>query len=318
MKEDWDNAKISNAYKGFKNKNNNECQGKERTHEKNKFDLKGEETHKKETENNNNNSVSDTWDTDIREPHSSFEFKDNNTSKCKVSLTHQEGTVNLPAKTLQDINTEKQNIEKIEQTEKTNIKAITDILVQHKIFVCINGRELFMEENGEYKQISFSLESEIMHLKALFKKYYIDSLNLADYKAILKELKCEPNIWVDSLEKNMDMQYNISFYSGENLTGVKGNFDDFVVRGQMKNKLKPFTEGIQLFVHECCKIIRDISIGSTELYCAYKDFMNEQSDFLLAKQNQFVPYIKDEYGLRGGSTGKIRLIIGICLIKNYS
>ena len=50
-----------------------------------------------------------------------------------------------------------------------------------------------------------------------------------------------------------------------------------------------------------------------KLFGAYEDFMYEYPDYLLAKRNQFVPYVKKQYGLQGGSTGKVRVLKGICL-----
>lgn len=100
--------------------------------------------------------------------------------------------------------------------------------------------------------------------------------------------------------------------------GVEGKFNDFLVQGQIYMKRKPFTDGILLFVDECCKLDISVQTGSSELFGVYQIFMNEYPDYFRAKQNQFVPFLKKEFGLVGGSTGKLRVLKGICMKEDFS
>ena len=155
----------------------------------------------------------------------------------------------------------------------------------------MNGKRLFIKEDGTYASISISLEFELMKMKDLLKKNGM-KLKFSDYSVIIRHLKTEPEIWVKDLEADGTGKYDIVFHDGSKLSGVEGEFSDFVVQGQIKNKLKPFTEGILLFVTECCVIEGNARTESTKLFGAYENFMYEYPDFLTAKLNQFVPYLK--------------------------
>lgn len=200
---------------------------------------------------------------------------------------------------------------------KADIGEIADSLIRQELFICINGEQLFMKKGVAYIQISVSQKSEIMHLKALLKQHGL-RLNASDCKAILNELKTEEDIWAEDLESAGDGQYDISFLSGRGMHGVSGDFADYLVSGQLKNAVQPFSEGIRLFVSECCIIDAASLTESTILFCAYQNFMHECPRYIVAKQNQFVPFIKKAYGLQGGSTGKLRIIRGVCLRNEAS
>lgn len=239
-------------------------------------------------------------------------FQDGTGSQLEESRILKKATTDRGIRKQKKAVPEKQGIEREELHEKSCINTIIDTFIQQELFICINGRQLFVKEDGAYVFISLSPEYEIMKLKALLKKYSL-KLRISDYSVIIKHLKTEPDIWVKSLEPDGDGKYNISFHGGEEMLNVEGSFVDFEIQEQIQNKLKPFTEGILLFVRECCIIDGNARTESTKLFGAYENFMCEYPNYLPAKQNQFVPYIKAEYGLQAGSTGKARVLKGICL-----
>lgn len=206
-----------------------------------------------------------------------------------------------------DIDTEKRTPER-----KFNVREIADNLIRQGLFICMNGERIFMKKEDDYVQISMSLKSEIMYLKALLKQGGLQ-LTAPDCKTILNELKTEEDIWVERLESVGEGRYDISFLSGRRMNGVSGMFADFLVSGQLKNTVQPFTDGIRLFVSECCMMDAALKTESTVLFCAYQNFMLEYPGYIVAKQNQFVPFMKKTYGLQGGSTGRLRVLLGVCL-----
>lgn len=206
-----------------------------------------------------------------------------------------------------DVDTEKRMPER-----KFNVREIADNLIQQRLFICMNGERLFMKKEDDYVQISMSPKSEIMYLKALLKRIGLQ-LAAPDCKIILNELKTEEDIWVERLESTREGRYDISFLSGRRMNGVSGMFADFLVSGQLKNTVQPFTDGIRLFVSECCMMDAALQTESTVLFCAYQNFMLEYPGYIVAKQNQFVPFMKKTYGLQGSSTGRVRVLLGVCL-----
>lgn len=207
-----------------------------------------------------------------------------------------------------------QKEKKIEGTDdryKSNVSEVVRKILHQDLILCMNGKHLFIKKDGIYVAISFSVESEIMYLKILSRRYGW-KLHLSEYKAILSELKTEPDIWVESIGKK-DGKYDVCFCGGRRLHGVEGEFDDYMVQGQIHTKRRPFTEGILLFVNEFCEIDTSVQVGSSELFCVYQSFIDEMPDYFKASPNQFVPFLKKEYGLLGGSTGKLRVLKGICL-----
>lgn len=218
---------------------------------------------------------------EIRKPVNSFQ---NGTASQMKDSKEQERT--SAGKELK-----KQENELAELYEKPCINDIIDAFIEQKIFMCMNGKRLFIKEDGTYASISISLEFELMKMKDLLKKNGM-KLKFSDYSVIIRHLKTEPEIWVKDLEADGTGKYDIVFHDGSKLSGVEGEFSDFVVQGQIKNKLKPFTEGILLFVTECCVIEGNARTESTKLFGAYENFMYEYPDFLTAKLNQFVPYLK--------------------------
>ena len=181
----------------------------------------------------------------------------------------------------------------------------------------MNGEQLFMKKGDSYLRISASAKSEIMYLKTLLKQCGLRR-SASDCKTILNELKTEGDIWAEHLERVGEGHYDISFLSGKRLHGVSGEFNDYLVSGQLKNMLQPFSDGIRLFVSECCAIDAALKVESTILFSAYQNFILEYPEYIPAKQNQFVPFMKKTYGLQGGSTGKVRVIRGICIKADES
>lgn len=261
-----------------------------------------------------NNSVTTAEDnvpltSDVHKPLDIFKIADNGAAYLQC----------LKSGALTGILTEKKegrateaDTEKRMAEKRVNIGEIVDDLIQQELFICMNGEQLFMQKEDSYLWISASAKSEIMYLKALLKQYGL-RLNASDCKAILNELKTEEDIWVEHLESIGEGQYDIWFLSGRRVSGVSGKFTDYLVSGQLKNILQPFSDGIRLFVSECCTIDAALKVESTILFSAYQNFILEYPEYIPAKQNQFVPFMKKTYGLQGGSTGKVRVIRGICL-----
>lgn len=91
------------------------------------------------------------------------------------------------------INQKESKIPSAETRNQENVKKILHELVQKDLVLCMNGKNLFVRNNGIYVSISFSTESEIMYLKILSRRYGW-KLNLSQYKMLLCELKTEPDI----------------------------------------------------------------------------------------------------------------------------
>lgn len=251
---------------------------------------------KKDIEDTNDESLGKIMD-DIREPYNGL-FDE----ACKEEKTAGKETA--------DQNQAEVKIKETPDRHYGNVEEVMQILLQQNLVLCMNGKHLLVKEDG-YIPISVSAELEIMHLKKLL-RIYDWKLNPSEYKTIIKELKTEPDIWVENIEMK-DGKYDISFCGGNILRGVYGEFDDYMIQGQMYTKRKPFTKGILSFVNECCEISTSVQVGSSELFYAYQSYMAETADYLKAKQNQFVPFLISEYGVFKGSTGKKRTLIGICL-----
>jgi len=187
---------------------------------------------------------------DIYKPLDSFKMADNGavylqylkSGELAGVLTGKKG--DKPSET----DTEKRALEK-----KADIGEMVDDLIRQGLFICMNGEQLFMKKGDSYLRISASVKSEIMYLKALLKQYGL-RVNASDCKAILNELKTEEDIWVEHLENTGKGKYDILCLSGRKMTGVSGQFADYLVSGQLKKILQPFSDGIRLFVSECCAI----------------------------------------------------------------
>ena len=220
------------------------------------------------------------------------------------------------AKEKNNISQKEPKVQPAEDRNQGNVGEILYELIKKDLVLCMDGKDLFIKNNESYVSISFSTESEIMYLKRLLRRYNW-KLNLSQYKMLLRELKTEPDIWIENIERN-GSQYEVHLCGGRTMYGVEGKFNDFLVQGQIHTKRKPFTDGILLFVDECCKLDISAQVGSSELFGGYQSFMDEYPGYFRAKQNQFVPFLKKEFGLLGGSTGKIRVLKGICMKEGFS
>ena len=234
----------------------------------------------------------------------------------KNSLDESCKSEKVDAKEKNNISQKEPKVQPAEARNQGNVGEILYELIKKDLVLCMDGKDLFIKNNESYVSISFSTESEIMYLKRLLRRYDW-KLNLSQYKMLLYELKTEPDIWIENIERN-GSQYEVHLCGGRIMYGVEGKFNDFLVQGQIHTKRKPFTDGILLFVDECCKLDTSVQVGSSELFGVYQSFMDEYPGYFRAKQNQFVPFLKKEFGLWGGSTGKLRVLKGICMKEVFN
>ena len=74
-----------------------------------------------------------------------------------------------------------------------------------------------------------------------------------------------------------------------------------------------FVDGIPMFIDQCCKLDPDISIASSSLYEAYKQFCLDHSEYRCIAQNSFSSRVMELYNVTRDRNSSTRFLKGICL-----
>lgn len=76
-----------------------------------------------------------------------------------------------------------------------------------------------------------------------------------------------------------------------------------------------FLNGVEEFVESECQLETDAVAYTKELYAKYHQFCKRNSEYKALSINQFIPYLKDKYGLEKYNNGSKRGIRGIRLLE---
>ena len=175
------------------------------------------------------------------------------------------------------------------------------------------------EEDNRFVSISSTKDAEQAYLMEYCKRFNW-RLELKDYERMMPAIRLDGSIWVTGITPSQGGNgFDISFLDGHQIHNCQGNFAEAIMLLKEKEP-DLLSEGVRLFLEECCVIDREnegLSEGSKALYEAYAKYLEEVAEYDLATIKKFVILLRDVHGLVRFQTSKYRGLKGVKLKDEY-